>query len=431
MTINEMVARRDDVLAKAAKLTTVLDAGEELSDEQVDALEECNAEVAQLDEDITEGKRRQSVIAASLANVNGNKPQGVSDVRLASESDPKAGFAHVGEYFQAVTGAGFAAKEGGAIDSRLAPLAGAASTFGSTGTGADGGFRIPDEFNTKVREYAFNEDSFLGLADTNPISGNSMVYPTDETTPWGSDGVTVNTTAEGAAATPSKPISKVKQLRLNKVVSLVPITNELLDDAVAMGAYVSRKMGQKIGWDVNNQLMNGTGAGNALGVQNSGALVTVAKETSQVADTVVAMNVAKMYARNIGRTKAVWVVNDDVLPQIMTLSLDGNLLYAPPSTGFSAAPNGTLMGRPIIPSQTAQTVGDAGDINFIDWSQYVAITKSSGIEYSESIHLYFDADTTAFKAVFRFDGAPWYDAAVTPANGSNTLSHFVTLAARA
>ena len=47
-----------------------------------------------------------------------------------------------------------------------------------------------------------------------------------------------------------------------------------------------------------------------------------------------------------------------------------------------------------------------------------------------SIHLWFDQNTTAFRFVMRMNGQPWLSAAIARKNGSNTLSHFVTLASR-
>lgn len=40
-------------------------------------------------------------------------------------------------------------------------------------------------------------------------------------------------------------------------------------------------------------------------------------------------------------------------------------------------------------------------------------------------------DQTAFRFVFRVDGQPWWPAALTPRYSSDTLSPFVTIAARA
>jgi hypothetical protein len=46
------------------------------------------------------------------------------------------------------------------------------------------------------------------------------------------------------------------------------------------------------------------------------------------------------------------------------------------------------------------------------------------------MHLYFDADATALRAIFRVDGGPKIAAAISPAKGSTTLSPFIHLAAR-
>jgi hypothetical protein len=46
------------------------------------------------------------------------------------------------------------------------------------------------------------------------------------------------------------------------------------------------------------------------------------------------------------------------------------------------------------------------------------------------MHLYFDADLTAFRTTFRMDGQSKIAAAINPAKGSNTLSPYVQLGAR-
>jgi hypothetical protein len=54
------------------------------------------------------------------------------------------------------------------------------------------------------------------------------------------------------------------------------------------------------------------------------------------------------------------------------------------------------------------------------------------MQTATSMHLYFDADATAFRVTFRMNGAPILSAPVTPPSGKSSTqrSHFVTLAAR-
>jgi HK97 family phage major capsid protein len=192
---------------------------------------------------------------------------------------------------------------------------------------------------------------------------------------------------------------------------------------------------EEFGFLVDAAIFSGTGAGQPLGILNSGAVVQVAKEAGQAADTVVAENVSKMWARMWApsRRTSVWLINQDVEPQLDLLSVPsgafGMPVYMPPG-GLSEAPYGRLKGRPVMVIEHCETVGDAGDIVLADFSQYLLADKN-GVETATSIHVQFLTDETVFRFVYRVDGEPVWNAALTPAKGSNTLSPFVKLAARA
>jgi hypothetical protein len=47
------------------------------------------------------------------------------------------------------------------------------------------------------------------------------------------------------------------------------------------------------------------------------------------------------------------------------------------------------------------------------------------------MHLYFDQAVTAFRFIFRVNGQPAWGSSITPQNGNNTRSCFVTLDERA
>jgi HK97 family phage major capsid protein len=78
-------------------------------------------------------------------------------------------------------------------------------------------------------------------------------------------------------------------------------------------------------------------------------------------------------------------------------------------------------------TETAESLGTAGDLRLVNWQDYVTIEKSGGIQNAMSMHLFFDADQMAFRATFRADGQPWLDAAVSKNKGSNKLSSIVEL----
>ncbi len=105
----------------------------------------------------------------------------------------------------------------------------AATTFGSEGTGADGGFMVPPEFRTAIVEKVMGENSLFSRTDQQTTSSNSIVFPLDETTPWQtSGGIQAYWENEGGLKTQSKPLLGQETIRLNKLIALVPVTDELL-----------------------------------------------------------------------------------------------------------------------------------------------------------------------------------------------------------
>jgi len=350
-------------------------------------------------------------------------------------SRDNGGFRDISEFSHSVR----RAAQGAGLDQRLQN---ALSTYSSEGVGADGGFAVPPEFRRDIQVLVMGEESLFARCDNNPTDSNVVTVPTDETTAWGTSGVRAYWGAEAGTMTQSKLALKEHTTRLHKLHALVPMTEELMEDAPLAAALITKKAGEQMQFKLTDAIINGTGVGQPLGFMNAPCLVTVSKESSQVADTIHAKNIAKMWARMPGavRSKAVWLVNQDVEPQMMELGFQvgpadsgtktgGSLVYVPPG-GLSGSPFGTILGRPVITTEACAAIGDLGDIVFAFLGGYFAPFKQGGIKNSVSMHLWFDQDTTAFKWTLRVGGQPWLQAAVSRKNGSNTLSHFVTLEAR-
>lgn len=350
-------------------------------------------------------------------------------------ADPKRGFNTFGEFAMAVKTAGV--DKYASLDKRLAIGAAVPGGAANEGSGADGGFTIPPQFASTIFQLSLLDDAFLPMTDQTTVGGNGMVFPKDETTPWGTNGVRAYWQAEATAATATKPVFGTQAMRLHKLMALAPVTNELLDDSAALGSYLAPLMGRSITWKTNEAIMFGTGAGQPLGLftnaGNAGSCAIVqAKEAGQATATVNVNNVANMIARLIpgSYAKSYWLITPDLLPALFTMTLGNYPIYLPASAGVQGNPYGTLLGRPIIVSQHAPAFSSQGDISLIDFSYYRTITKASGVAIDQSMHLYFDADATAFRATFRLDGGAKIAAPITQAKGSKTLSPFIQLAAR-
>lgn len=343
------------------------------------------------------------------------------------EDDPNRGFRSIGQFCKFVRAAASNTRMNGDEQFR------SATSFAESTVGEDGAYLVPPSFSAEIDRVTFEESSLLALAGPTPIEGNTMSYPHTEATPWGTTGVQAYWEGEGETFTPSKPTYKKNMLSLHKLTALVNVTNEMLEDATAMSAEIPREMAGAVDWKVQDSLVNGNGAGMPLGIMAAAATVSQAKEASQTAATINALNVTKMLSRLLkgGSGNIVWLVNPDVMPQTQTLTLGNNVIWTPPNEGFKQAPNGFLLGRPIIETDACQTVGTVGDIILANLSGFRAITKSGGMRLDRSMHLYFDQDLESFRLVFRLDARPRLQAPISPNKGSNTRSHFVTLATRA
>lgn len=421
--IRELQARKAAVVRDARALTdAAATAGRDLTADESTQFDAFKSQIDGLNASI----ERETALAAEEAQLGVDVPDGVVVVTENRDQDAKRGFRSFGEFAQSVRASSI---PGNRIDQRLAA---APTTYGNEATGADGGYAVPPEFSREIFRLSLAEDSLIPMTDNVNVTGNSMVFPKDETTPWGTDGIRAYWQQEAAAATATKPKLGTTTLRLHKLMALVPLTDELMADTSALDSYLPQKVGDSIRWKANEAILFGTGAGQPLGVKNSGAIVSVAKESSQSAAGVSIANIANMIARLPAGSfsKSVWLVNNDVLPQLFQLTLGNYPIYLPINQGAQGSPYGTLMGRPIMVTQHMATMGTTGDIALLDMSYYRTITKAGGIETATSMHLYFDADATAFRATFRLDGASKIAAPITVAKGSNNLSPFVFLATR-
>lgn len=424
---------RKTALVKEARALTDLVASEDrdMSDDEVTAFDALRARIDAASAAID----REAALIADEARIGLTAISGpiVTDNRQA---DPLHGFRTMGEFVQAVFQA---EKPGKSIDERLliggGRNAAAPGTFANESAGQDGGFIVPPQFSQEIFKLSLGEDSLLPLTDNVEVSGNSMAFPKDETTPWGTNGIRAYWQGEAASAVATKPVLGLATLRLKKLMALVPTTDELLDDANALTSYLPEKVALSIRWKTNESILFGAGNGVPIGALAAGATVTVAKESGQATQTLQAQNLAKMIARlpTGSFANAVWIVNNDVLPALFTLTLGNYPIYLPMGMnvgGIQTSPYGTLLGRPVFVSQHANTFSSQGDILLVDLKYYQTITKAGGMQTATSMHLYFDADLTAFRTTFRMDGQAKIVAPISPAKGSTTMSPFIQLGAR-
>ena len=310
--LRALLAKKQAKIDAAKALTAAAGENELSTDDQAkfDALmDEANALQASIDREraLIEAERSQPGLPAPAG---GRQPHITVDENI--EQDPRRGFAHMGQFARAVLNASTGA---GAHDQRLMTLsAAAASTYGNESSGADGGFLVPPEYAAGILSVIESPENLLSRCRQIPISGTTMSFPKNETTEHGTTGIQAYWDDEADTITQSKAAFKLSTARVHRITALVPMTEELLEDSPAAGAWVEMEAGEKMAFKVSDAILNGLGAGSPLGVMNAPCLVTVSKESSQAADSLLAQNILKMKSRMPARnySRAVWVMHSDV-----------------------------------------------------------------------------------------------------------------------
>ena len=363
----------------------------------------------------------------------------VRKVRAKTGFRPEADkhFRNFGEQLQAV--ARYALSRGAQVDNRLVRAPTGAGEVDPTG----GGFLVQTDFQAAVFMLAHDMGELLSRVNKIPISAEAnglKINAVDETSRatgsrWG--GVQSYWVNEGDTVTKTKPKFRRIEFDLHKLFSIAYITDELLQDSSALMAILGQAFSEEIMFMTELGIMSGSGAGLPLGVLNSPALITVAKQTGQATQTIVRENIDNMWSRMWGRSQknAVWFINQFCLPQLFELNqavgTGGQLVFTPPG-GLSATPYATLFGRPVVITEYNPFTGTPGDILLADMSQYTVVDKG-GVQAATSMHVAFLTDEMAFRITYRVDGKPMWVVPLTAYQGgaSNlTVSPFVALATR-
>jgi HK97 family phage major capsid protein len=312
------------------------------------------------------------------------------------------------------------------------------NSFGSS-VPADGGFLIPEVLRAELLRVALEFAVVRSRARVVPMESLTVPYPTIDSTSNASSvygGIVGYWTEEAGTLTDSSPTFGRIELVAKKLTLYSEIPNELFQDSIiSLTQFMDESYPEALAWFEDVAFTSGNGVGQPLGYLNAPAAVSVAKEAGQAADTVLWENLVKMYARMLpsSMSRAVWVANNDTFPELATMALSvgtgGSAVWIGDGGG-EAAPPMRILGRPVIFTEKVPTVGDAGDINLVDFGYYLIGDRQS-MQSETSAHFKFGNDKTAMRVIERVDGTPWIKSAITPKTGSNTLSPFVKIAARA
>lgn len=306
---------------------------------------------------------------------------------------------------------------------------------------ASAGFLIPEQTRAEILQLALEQAVVRPRSTVITMTSLTQKIPFVDSTSHASSvfgGMVFYWTEESASITATEAKFGRVELSSKKLTGGARVPNELWNDAAALGSWLMQTVPAGLAYYEDDAFLNGTGVGQPLGVYNSDAVVAVARQTASKIESV---DIYGMYARMLPQSlsRAVWVANQETLPQLLSMShvienvagsenVGGSAAGIVQFGNISGAPTMAILGRPLIITEKAQALNTAGDIGFIDFGHYL-IGDRQAISIDSSEHSRFMNDETELRIIERVDGRPWLQSAVTPRNGTATLSPYVLLAA--
>ena len=266
------------------------------------------------------------------------------------------------------------------------------------GTDSEGGYLVPDEYETTLVEALEEENIFRKLAHVINTSSGDKKIPV-----VASKGSASWVDEEGSITDSDDAFSQVS-IGAYKLGTLIKVSNELLNDsAFNLEAYITKEFARRIGTKEEEAFFVGDGSGKPTGIFNAtgGADVgvTAASATAITADELIDLfhSLKAPYRKN-----AVWLVNDSTVKAIRKLKdNNNNYLWQP---GLTAGQPDTILGRPVYTSSFVPTIAaGAKTIAFGDFSYYL-IAYRQGRIFKKLSELYAANDQTGFVATQRVDG---------------------------
>jgi len=195
-------------------------------------------------------------------------------------------------------------------------------------TGQDGGLLLQGETSMDMLKNGFNNSEVLSRAANRDLGNSQFVelVGLDETSRADGSrggGVRVYSDKELALMTQSK--TKFDKIRLEpkRLTGMYFASDEILSNAPMLTGEMTELFNEEFAYKGQDLALNGSGAGEALGVMKAPCLVTVAAEAGQAAGTLLFNNLIKMKARMRRRSRRslLWVANQDIEPSLYTLTL--------------------------------------------------------------------------------------------------------------
>ena len=297
--------------------------------------------------------------------------------------------------------------------------------------GADGGFTVFPEFRSNLFQLSEFMHYVRGRAMVIPMRARQVMIPVlDQTGSTAGQsnlygGVVPAWTEEAAEKDETEPDFRQFALIAHKLALYTEASDELLaDSAIGLETLLSGLFSASISNEEEWAFINGSGAGQPLGIVHAGSAVTF-RQPRAAAGAIGINDIFNMLSHFMG-SSPIWLAHQSTMPQILSMNGPaGNPSYVWIGNGRDAMPT-TLMGYPIYFIENCPALGNEGDLILADWSKYV-IGDRQTTTIDASKHYKFRNDVTSWRAVHRVGGRPWLSAPLTLRDGATQVSPFVIL----
>lgn len=265
------------------------------------------------------------------------------------------------------------------------------------GVDADGGYLVPEEYDSRLIDSLAEENIFRKLATVIKTGGQHKIN-------IASSAPAAAWIDEGGALTFGDATFAQINLDAHKLHVAIKVTEELLyDNVFRLDNYILEKFSKALANAEEDAFLNGNGTGKPLGILNATGGgqtgVTTASATAITADEVINL----IYAlKRPYRKNAKFIVNDQTLAVLRKLK-DGNGAYLWQPSLQAGEPD-SLLGYPIYTSAYMPTIA-AGKavLAFGDYSYYNIGDRGSR-SFAELKELYAGNGMVGYVAKERVDG---------------------------
>lgn len=263
------------------------------------------------------------------------------------------------------------------------------------GTDSEGGYLVPDEFESTLVDKLADENIIRTLATIITSSNGDKKIPvvashgaaswTDEESEYSEDDDTFGNVILGA----------------HKLTSIIKVSEELINDvAFNLETYIAQEFVRRMAAAEEAAFINGDGTGKPTGFFVTGETgVTTASTTAITADEIIDLYHS---LRTPYRKNAVFITNDSTVKAIRKLKdSTGQYLWQP---GLQSGQPDTILNRPIHTTAYAPEIASGNKIMAFGDLKYYWISDRQGRTFQRLNELYAAKGQVGFRVFQRVDG---------------------------